>query len=96
MSEPVIRWEYKLWDEDGKKIEITPKMEINEEETAKGVLGLLLWNKRVRKLDEDIEHSYIRAWFKEGGEPDTTLIDLDMAFKDGYFHYRGKFPITII
>lgn len=96
MSEPVIQWEYKLWDEDGKKIEIIPKMEITADEKSKGVLGLLMWNQRVRKLDEEIEHSYIRAWFQEDGKPKATLIDLDMTFKDGYFIYRGKFPIVIM
>ena len=96
MSEPVIHWEYKLWDVQGKRIKFDPKFEITETERYQGVVGLMLWNRRVRKSDGDIEHSFIRSWFQETGEPKATLIEMDMTFKDGYFNYRGKFPIVII
>lgn len=97
MSEPVIRWEYRLLDGKGHKIRLTPELKIREDEAASGVVGLFKWNQRVRKLNEDIDHSLIRSYVIERGEKRTPLIELEMSLEDkGYVQFRGQFPIVII
>lgn len=97
MPEPVINWEYKLWDDHGKRIKFDQKWEITEKEKSQGMVGLMEWTKRVRHADEDIDHAKIFAWIKEKGEPKTVIIELESAIEDdGYCHFRGKFPIVIV
>jgi len=97
MSEPVIRWEYRLRDGKGQRIKATPAMIIRADEAESGVVGLLKWSQRVRKLDDEIDNSTIRSYIMEPGEKKTPLLELEMWYEDGgYYQFRGMFPNVII
>ena len=88
-----VQWEYKLWDTDDEPMSVTRALEATEEEKSKGVIGLLLWNARIRQANSEILNSYIKSWARKGDGRPVTLVDMCMGFKDGYFEYTGSFPV---
>lgn len=103
---PECKFEYELTDDEGKPVEITPELEMNEHEKSRGAVGMLEWCKRVVDvagrwgfLPDGGCATIVRIkvsfmLFEEGKW--QSLMDMSMQMGvDGFVRISGKFPITI-
>jgi hypothetical protein len=108
MSEPKIKFEYELIDDEGHKVAITPELEMNAHEKDSGVVGMLEWCKRVMDRmgqwgflpsDGCVMTSKVKVSFMIYEENDggwNTLMDMSFSVgNDGFVKINGKFPIVI-